>query len=448
MTIRNIILVLYIVLFSTLNSYSQRDSTVSDSLNVELSDVIKMSLENNYQMKITKKNHESAKIDNTWGSSGRYPTINLGVNFGNRLDNTEIQTQGQSSRVDMTTNSISPFVSLNWVLFNGFAVITTKRNLELQEQVSEQSLVVQIETTLQDVVQSYYKVLLEKEKLTVIRQVMKLSHDRYKYVLNKKEFGSAVTFDVLQVKNAFLTDSSNYLLQKLNYENSIRGLSLMMGDSSQVFYNPTDYFAAKTDTFILSDLESKMLSSNKTLINQYLYQNILENNIKLQKSSLYPTISLSSGLDYSNRRVSYDPGSTSSSYAYDVYANLSIQYTIFSGGAKKRNIKKAKIQQDIGELQISEIKRTLRNNLISALEMYNARMQLYNVALENFESAKLNLQIAEDKFKTGAINSFNYRDIQMLYLNTSFTKLESIFNLLNSHTALMRITGGIISEYN
>ena len=64
------------------------------------------------------------------------------------------------------------------------------------------------------------------------------------------------------------------------------------------------------------------------------------------------------------------------------------------------------------------------------------------------KSTKLNLDISTEKFKNGIINSFNYRDIQILYMNTAFNELEAIYNLIQSKTDLLRLSGGIISEYD
>jgi outer membrane protein TolC len=190
-----------------------------------------------------------------------------------------------------------------------------------------------------------------------------------------------------------------------------------------------------------------MYSNNKTLKNQYTNLFILKNNIELSKSSLYPSLSLSTGSDYINTRRKIEGADATSSYSYDLYANLSLSYTIFNGGNRKRLIKNAEINENIGELRIAEMRHSLNNYMISTFENYNVRKQLYDVAEENIESARLNLQIADDKFKTGAINSFNYRDIQLIYLNTAYTKLQATYSLIETHSELMRLTGGVISEY-
>jgi len=192
-----------------------------------------------------------------------------------------------------------------------------------------------------------------------------------------------------------------------------------------------------------------MVENNKTMQRQYANQNILQNNIGLQKSSLYPRISLNAGADNSNIRtdmISLD-GAATTDYNYGAYANLSLSYTIFNGGNRKRNIQNAIIEEEIGQMQIEDLKLNLNNELLSMLELYNARKQLYRVADESTKSAELNLQIAKDKFASGAINSFNYRDIQLSYINASFKKLEAIYLLIGSYNDLLRLTGNIISQY-
>ena len=92
------------------------------------------------------------------------------------------------------------------------------------------------------------------------------------------------------------------------------------------------------------------------------------------------------------------------------------------------------------------MKHRLSNELAKLLDLYNVRKDLFNVAEENLETARLNMQISEDKFRAGTINSFNYRDVQLIYLNASLGRLQAIYNLIDADTALARITGGIVSE--
>lgn len=73
-------------------------------------------------------------------------------------------------------------------------------------------------------------------------------------------------------------------------------------------------------------------------------------------------------------------------------------------------------------------------------------VKVKNVSEQSLEAAEMNLQIADEKFKSGAINSFNYRDIQINYLNTALNRLQAMYNLIYSNTTLARLTGGFLQE--
>ncbi|MEN8119497.1 MAG: TolC family protein [Bacteroidota bacterium] len=426
---------------------AQQDSVITNAVEKEisLSEALKITLERNYQVKISRSNLNIAENNNSWGRAGRQPLVTFDLSQRNRYNN----LPPDNSRTESFTNSLNPSVNANWILFNGFAVNITKKNLEEYQKISEDNLEIQLENTILMTVLGYYNMLLQNEKLDVLTNIMNLSRDRYEYVKTRKELGSAVTFDVLQVKDAFLSDSSNYILQKLNFDNSVRDFNQLLADTAYVSYIPTDEFKTELLDLNYEELKTMMAENNKTMQRQYVNQNILQNNVGLQKSSLYPRISINAGADNSNIRtdmISPDAGASTANN-YGAYANLSLSYTIFNGGNRKRNIQNAIIEEEIGQMQIEDLKLTLNNQLLSMLELYNARKQLYRVADESTKSSELNLQIAKDKFASGAINSFNYRDIQLSYINASFKKLEAIYLLIGSHNDLLRLTGNIISQY-
>jgi outer membrane protein TolC len=73
------------------------------------------------------------------------------------------------------------------------------------------------------------------------------------------------------------------------------------------------------------------------------------------------------------------------------------------------------------------------------------RIALLNLSNEGLEAAELNMRIAQDKYRTGAITSFEFRDIQLIYLNAALQRLQAIYNLVESRTQLARITGGFLN---
>ncbi len=183
-----------------------------------------------------------------------------------------------------------------------------------------------------------------------------------------------------------------------------------------------------------------------TLINQYLNLRISQYEIDASKSNLFPSLSLNAGAEMNRTRMKLKEQDANTDNSFRYYANLSLSYTLSNGGRVKRAIQNAKIDNEISQLQTEEMKITMSNNLTFRLDQYELHKQLFLLAKEKMESAQLNLQIATEKHKAGTLNSFNYRDIQIMYLNAAFDKLKSTYNLFDTQTELMRLTGSIISE--
>jgi len=190
---------------------------------------------------------------------------------------------------------------------------------------------------------------------------------------------------------------------------------------------------------------NKMLSNNRTLLNQYVNQEILKKDVSIARSNLWPTLSMNAGADYSQSWQDWEKHQKNT-YLFDYYANFTLSFNLFNGGNTKRAIESAKITETIGEIEIQQATQTLKNLLVNQFDLYQIRKQLLEVAGVNLESAELNMQIATEKYKNGTINSFNYRDVQLIFLSASSNKLNAVYDLIDSQIELLRLTGGIITE--
>ena len=420
---------------------------------LSLSQAIEMGLKNNFSIQIEKNKQEQASNLNTWGQAGMFPNITLNASPSLSYQDSETDNPfrfGGSS----TTTDVSPSIQSSWVLFNGFNVQMTKGKLELLEEQSDGNAQIIIENTVQAIILAYYTVLLEEERTEVFERTLNLSRDRYDYVKLKGDLGSAVTFDILQDKNAYLTDSSNYLTQVLNHKNAIRNLNLLLARPVESKYVFTDSLEVKPTQFSLDELAAAMKSSNSNLRNQYVNLEILRKDIGIARSAMYPrlTFNLSGSNGWNHLELGTpigdpaNPVSGINTTTLSLSANLTLSFTLYNGGKIKNQIKNARISEQIGQLQIKDLELTLDNSLLSTFDRYNLRQNLNSIAAVNLETADLNLDMGEERYRNGSINSFNYRDIQITYLQTALVYYQSIYNLIESRTELLRLSGGILSE--
>ena len=431
------VLILVSVLTTNIQLYSQVRSG-SETTELSLSLAIEKALENNYGIIISDFDTEVAGINNSWGQAGRYPTIDLSLSSANNLNINSSSTSG--------INRLTGGAGVRWVLFNGFKVSLTKEKLETLNELAQGRSAIVVENTIQDIIQAYYTALLQSERQKVYQKVMEVSKDRYDAEENLKEYGGAVTYQVLQAKNSFLSDQYQYLNQEILVKVSIRNLNYLMAEDSDNMWLLSDPFEHKSESFAASDLISKVKSSNNTLQNQYINLQVAKSNLSLAMANFFPSLSFSSGVDNTLSNQFLLTQGNEVSNGLTPYANLTLSYNLYSGGSRKRAQQIAEIGEEIAETEISEMEHLVTNQILNELDAYRIRKVQLDVATESLEAAEMNLEIAAEKLRSGSINSFNYRDIQLVYLNTAIQKLQAIYALIQSHTNLTRLTGGFVSE--
>lgn len=423
---------------------------------LSLSDALQAALANNYSILIENKSVEVAARNNSWGEAGAYPTVSISVSQSNARTNIDNPTSFLSG--DIINTGINPTASVNWTIFNGFAVRINKERLARIQEETEGNASIVVQNTMQSVIQGYYTATLEKERLGVFQKVLKLSRDRYDYIKIKKDLGSSVTADLLLAEGNYLTDSTNFINQQMNYRSAVRTLNTLLNiDNLEQDYELADSLAFDDKPYEYATLAAGMEESNANLQRQYLTQAVLQSNTANSRTNLYPQIDLR--LSYSNNINAQDLSKASlansnaeaptvpiTAQTVNYGATFSLTYNLFNGGRIRRAIKNSILQEEIGLLRIDNLKQTLQRDLLAMLDMYNVRRQLKGIASRTKEVAETNMSISEERFKNGTITSLDYRQIQNNYLQAALGELQAIYNLIDANTQLMRLTGGIVKE--
>ena len=129
---------------------------------------------------------------------------------------------------------------------------------------------------------------------------------------------------------------------------------------------------------------------------------------------------------------------------YGLNLGVTASYNLIDGGLVKSNIANAKLEQEIANLSYEDVKTDLEIQLLNLIDTYNTNINLLDITEEKLVLTKENIKIAEERFKSGAINSFDYRNIQLTLLNTSFTRLSILYDLIVTKSNIDWLTG----EYN
>ncbi|MFQ3578949.1 MAG: TolC family protein [Bacteroidales bacterium] len=440
-------------------------SVVSNSQEpLSLKKAISIALEKNYGIIISKKNDEISAINNSWGNTGLLPTLDVSANSINKkveyLENETKIEDGSEAQLyaakggnlsqpvsDYGQNILSSGVTLNWVIFDGFRAFIRKDKYELLEQLSEGNTDFLVQSTIQSVIEAYYSVQIENEKIAVLEKISKLSQDRLEYINERKNFGIATSYDVLQARTAMLQDKATLLTQKAQRDNSIRNLILLLGlpDSASISLSETIKTTPKL--YDKNNAIVTMLSNNPNIKNQYIAMELQKKETILAQRNMFPTFALQSGISINNTAMNYNQGYSVHNSTMDYSLNFSLSFNLFGGGIKKRAVQIAKINESIAEVKKDEIEHKLVNQLSFLFDLYAVRVELLTVIEESLQAAELNLQMSEERFKNGTINSFNFRDIQILYSEISKQYLDAQYQVLTLESQIEAMQGKLLKEY-
>ncbi len=413
---------------------------------LSLEDALKIGLKQNFEIQLAKKNLEINKLNNNYANAGALPSINISTRAESAVSD---QSKNPTSFIQeiLKSESLNATANLSWTLLNGYGIKANKERLNQLEYLSNGNLTLTIENTTQAIILSYYNCILQQERLDLIQKVINLSRERVLYQKTKYDIGVGNKMELLQFENTLLLDSSNLLLQKQNLNKSIKNFNLVLGVDVNSKWILTDSMETKTQVFNYDNLLEKALENNTNIINQSINNEIIKQEISIAKSAYYPNISVNSGAAFN--QSTYDVGNSgftgnNTGETLNYYANISINFRLYDGGKYRKLLQESQIRKDINNINLEKQKRSVANKLSNNYEKYNNSIIIFNLNKKAFEISKINYQLANDKVNRGIINSFDYRDIEIAYLNSGISFLQSIYNLNESYLELVKITGGII----
>jgi outer membrane protein TolC len=261
-------------------------------------------------------------------------------------------------------------------------------------------------------------------------------------------------FDLLQVRDAYLNDSIQWVIQQTNYKNSIQNLALSMGKEVTADLN---FVLSDSLTYILPDysfdeLLNALLSNNRQLKAEKLKITIAETDIELQKANLLPRIIMGANLSEQLNVARIEgkqpiiPNTWRGGTTTSAGLNFSLNYTLYNGGKINRSIQVSELRKNITEFTYKDLERRLSQQLKIAFNLYENQKNVLNLSREMLSNSTRNLEIAEERFKAGTLNYFDFRTIQINYFRTVNTVQDAFLNAKNTELDMLMQSGKLLSN--
>jgi outer membrane protein TolC len=432
--------VLLVGLLSTLQGISQEILTKKEAL--------KITLENNFGIKIANNNLEVAKNNSSIYNTGFLPTasVSSGANYSKNNQTNTPQVGEPVSSNGAVTKSYNASLNLNYTIFDGLGRKYNYQQLLETYNLTELQAKETIENTYLQLFTSYFQIARLSENTTNLSEALTISKRRLQRATYQYEYGQSTRLELLNAEVDVNNDSISVISAKQQLANAKRGLNIVLGIDKEVDYSvETDVDFNEIMNF--DDLQNKTLANNSLLKQNESNIAISEFNIKINKTSYLPSLDFSSSYGWSkndneNLANSFQPKATSSN---GFNAGLSLSWNLFDGGSTKTRVANAKIALNNQQIVLEQQKVTIQNNLKNTWENYNNQLFIIGAQEKNVSTTKNNFERTEERYKLGQVTSIEFRQAQINLINSKTALNNAKFDAKLIQLQLLQLSGDILN---
>jgi outer membrane protein len=420
---------------------------------LSLSSAVEKALNNAYSLKSANTNLAISEKNNNWGEAGKMPTISTSFQNSNTYNSIQNPTSFLNGADVLGSNS-TVSADLQWTLFDGGRVKSSKNRLATVVEQNKADLQVIVDNVTLQVSKNYYNVLIQEKRLMMFAELLKLSRDKITYIEAKRAYGQAIEFDLLQVRDAYLNDSIQWVLQQTNYKNAVQNLALSMGleVTEELSFLLGDSIRFDLKNYSFDELLEELKINNRQLNAERIKIKIAQTDIDLQKTNLLPRVILGANISEQVNVARIEgkqpiiPNNWRGGTTTTAGLNISLNYTIYNGGKINRAIEVSELRKNIFEFSSKDLERRLSQQLKIAFNLYENQKNVLNLSREMLSNSTRNLEIAEERFKAGTLNYFDFRTIQINYFRTVNTVQDAFLNAKNTELDMLLQSGLLLKK--
>ncbi|EHQ26951.1 TolC family protein [Mucilaginibacter paludis] len=440
MKLFNIRLFLFVGFSATFVANAQTASLLT------LKDAVEIALKNNYNIKLSANNTTIAKNNVTIGNAGMLPSVTGDLSTTNSIQDTrqtKVDASGNTTvtQINGANNSTVNYgVSLNWTIFNGFAMFANYDQLKQLNQLSEVAARDTIQKTIADVITTYYDLVNQDQQVRALKGAIAISRTQLRYANDKFQVGRASRLDVLNAEVNVNTDTSSLLTQIQQYKSiQIRMNQLMVRDLQ------TDFTVIDTividQKLKLGDILSQAQTANPEILIAQLNRSLAETNLRQVKATRYPVVGVSTGYGFTDSKT--PAGFARQQNSKGLNYGLTASVNIFDGLNQWRRERNAKLQIDNAAISVSKTKQAIEAQINNYYVSYLYGLDLVKLNQSNVVIAKRNLDISLEKYKLGNITPLEIREAQKNYLDAQSRYFQAQYQAKSSEITLKEITNSI-----
>ncbi|HXB39538.1 MAG TPA: TolC family protein [Bacteroidia bacterium] len=448
-----------IFLFVALGFYARAQTEI-----LKLEDVIKLTIENNFDVQIAKNNIQVAKNNNniglvgggqstggtvSGGSTGMLPQISVSAGspqnpLGVGQTITTLKYSNPALNVNtqkLTTTSYAPSIVGTWYFFDGLKMFATKKKLNRNEELSNLQYRLTVENTLLNALTAYYQMISIQQFITSLKKSLELANDQKKLAADKLKAGTGSNVDVLQTQ----IDYNNIQVQIMQQQNLLNEQKVTLNN---ILKRPPDVEFSVPDTIVIQTkpeygiaLDNTDKNNSSILISKKTIE-IDELGLKEYKANRMPKIGITG--NYTISRTTNDIGLVRLNQNSGYNAGFIFSWTLLNNLTTRTAIRNQTVQIGSDNLRMEAVRLQEKANLYKAYFNFQNNLNMIEIEKQSSALANENLSIAAQRFKSGLSNYIEYRTVEQSYENAVYRLSQAAFNTKISELNYLKAQGLLV----
>ncbi len=427
-------ILLFGLLIASAGLYAQNILSVEEAVGI--------ALKNNYSISVTRNLADIAKVNNTPGNAGMLPTITVNGTDNYSLNNVylDLATGSPITSAAGKSNAFNAGVALNWTLFDGTKMFITKNKLNQLEKLGEIQFRDTVMQTIYNVTVAFYQVVMQKQQLLAIRDVMAYSLELVKLLQKGSEAGIEHKNDLLQAKIDLNVNKEAEINQMNTIRNSKRVFNMVIARDPD-----TDFDVADTIPLNYSpdpvDLMNKLYTNNTEVLSYQKQVDIAR--LSLGEYKTYRLPKLNFVTSYNFQQTDNNASTVLTNRTYGPLVGGSLVIPVYQAGNALRQVKAAKIQLQTSQYILDDVKLAVNTQLKTSLTDFEDQKSLLAIERDNLTLAKENLSISLERLRLGQTTALEVRQAQESYANSLARFYNFEFNMKMTETRLKQLVAGL-----
>jgi outer membrane protein len=345
--------------------------------------------------------------------------------------------------VDRWGRTINPNadISLNMTLYDGGRMQATYKGLKLQGEFSEIESKLIIQSTLVEVMVTYFDIVRQKQTVSYLNSIIKYYNERLKITEERWQVGKGSKIDFLQSK----TDLNGQLSELTRAENNLKNAKVVL--NGLLNRHPSETFETEESDrdpaiYELAKLEDQAMNNNRDIL---LMQKSLEISLKEEKqvsAARLPRVFVNGSVGYSYNDT--NTGFLANSRNLAGSLGLTASWNLFDGHHRKNQVAISRIKTQVIKKERESLEFQIINDLTFAYNQYQTDKDLLQFEEQNKEIAEENLSISLEKFRLGGSSILVLSEAQRAYDVALNRLVNSEYNVKLSELNMMRLSGSLV----